>query len=416
MADLELDIADAQGAVLAHTAPAPAASLALADALGRVLAADLRSRWSLPAGDVSTMDGWAVRLADLGGHGTRVGLRRAGESAAGHPLDVPLAPGHAARIFTGALLPPGADLVIAQEDAHVLGDSLEIDLVAAGPLAAGHFTRAAGSDVAEGAPLLAAGAVLGPGELALLAGCGHTSAPVHRPPRVALLSTGDELVPVGHWPGRGQIVDSNGLMLACQLRQAGADVVDLGIVVDRPGELQAAIDRALAPTSSAPAADIIVTCGGISVGDHDLVLPTLVARGAELVFRRVRMRPGRPTTLAVLRDGERRVPVFALPGNPASAHVACELFVRLAVRRWLGHPDLTRTPRDCLLAAPVARDARRTHVVRVRVEGEHATPLPSQTSGALRSIAGHNALAFLSPGTGPALPGTTVPTLLLEDN
>jgi molybdopterin molybdotransferase len=286
-------------------------------------------------------------------------------------------------------------------------DSLEIDRARVGPFAAGHFMRRAGSDVAEGAPLLRAGAVLGPGELALLAGCGHTTVAVHRPPRVALICTGDELVPVGAWPQRGQVVNSNGLMLACQLRRAGADVDDLGIVADRPEALHAAFTRALA-------ADIIVTCGGISVGDHDLVLPAMLAHGAALVFRRVHMRPGRPTTFARIAADDRSVLVFALPGNPASAHVACELFVRPAIRRLLGHAAVTREARDVTLAAPVARERRRTHVMRVRLDGDRATPLADQTSGALRSIAGHDALLLLSPGTAPLAAGDPAPALLLD--
>lgn len=410
MADLELDIADAQSAVLSHLSPAPPAALDLADALGRVLAADQHARWPLPSGDVATMDGWAVRSADLLAHpaDARVALRPAGESAAGHPLDVPLEPGLAARIFTGALLPPGADAVVAQEDVHVLADSLEIDRAAVGPrFTTGHFTRSAGSDVADGALLLRAGSVLGPGELALLAGCGHTTVPVHRPPRIALLSTGDELVPVGAWPQRGQVVDSNGLMLACMLRRAGADVDDLGIVADNPAALHAAFARACE-------ADLIVSCGGISVGDHDLVLPTMLAHGAELIFRRVNMRPGRPTTFARIPAGERSVFVFALPGNPASANVACELFVRPAIRRLLGHAVVTRETRSVTLAAPVARERKRTHVLRARLSGDQATPLADQTSGALRSIAGHDALLILSPGPGPLPAGEPVPALLLD--
>lgn len=409
MADLELDIPDAQSAALACTSPAPAVALDLEAALGRVLAVDLHARWPLPAGDVATMDGYALRSADLLAHpaDARVTLRRAGESAAGHPLDVAVDPGHAARIFTGALLPPGADAVVAQEDVHVLGDSLEIDRAAVGSFAPGHFLRRAGSDVADGALLLRAGSVLGPGELALLAGCGHTTAPVHRPPRIALISTGDELVPVGATPQRGQVVDSNGLMLTCQLRRAGADVDALGIVTDRAGELHAALGRALA-------ADIVVTCGGISVGDHDLVLPTMLAHGASLVFRRVSMRPGRPTTLARITVGDRTVLVFALPGNPASAHVACELFVRPAIRRMLGLTRPYRETRTVTLAAPAGRDRRRASVLRARLDGDHATPLTDQTSGALRSIAGHDIFLMLSPGTGPLAAGETATALLLD--
>jgi molybdopterin molybdotransferase len=404
----ELDIADAQAAALSLVGPLPSVLTPLADALGRVLATDLRARWPLPGGDVATMDGWAVRSADLLAHpaDARVRLRRAGESAAGRPLDRPLVAGEAARIFTGALLPPDADAVVAQEDTETDADGVLVDRARVGAFGRGHFMRAAGSDVAADARLLAAGAVLGPGELALLAGCGHAAAPVHRTPRVAMLCTGDELVPVGARPQRGQVVSSNGLMLGLQAREAGADIVDLGAVVDRAPELRHALERGLE-------ADLLVTCGGISVGDHDLVLPTLLGLGAELHFRRVRMRPGRPTTLATLTLADRTVPVFALPGNPASAHVAFELFVRPVLRALLGHTVHHRPTRELVLAAPAPADPRRTHVLRVRIAGDQALPLPDQTSGALRSIAGHDALAFLSPGTDPAPAGTRVPALLL---
>ena len=403
----ELDIAAAQREVLARVQPLPPIACPLEAAHGRVLADSPLARWDLPGADLATMDGWAVRAADLrASTSSRVRLRRRGESAAGHPHEHPLAAGEALRISTGALLPEGADMVVAQEDCELHGEHLEVDRDLVGDPQPGHFVRLAGSDVTAGAALLPAGTVLGPGELGLLAGCGHTTAHVHRPPRVAILCTGDELVPVGAWPQRGQVVSSNGLMLAWQAREAGAEILDLGIAGDDPNALHAALERGLE-------ADLLVTCGGISVGDHDLVLPTLIGLGAELVFRRLRLRPGRPSTLLRAPGPAGPVLVFALPGNPASAHVGFELLVRPALRRLLGHAQCFRPTRQVVLTTSAPRDPRRVHMVRAVVDGERATPLADQTSGDLRSIAGHNALLELSPGTGPLAAGAVVPALLL---
>jgi len=405
----ELDIAAAQQEALARAWPLPAVATDITAAHGRVLAETPRARWDLPGADVATMDGWALRSVDLTAQGPRVRLRRRGESTAGHPYGELLGEGEALRISTGAVLPPGADAVVAQEDCAVQGEQLEVDLERVGAFGPGHFVRAAGSDVAAGATLLPAGALLGPGELALLAGCGHSLVHVHRAPRVAILCTGDELVPVGAWPQRGQVVSANGLMLAWQARAAGAEVVDLGIARDEPGELRLAIER-----GTGEDIDVLVTCGGISVGDHDLVLPTLIGLGATLVFRRVRLRPGRPTTLLELaRAGSSPIPVFALPGNPASAHVAFELFVRPMLRRFSGHVRWQRPQQQVVLTQACSRDPRRAHVIRAAIVGDRATPLPDQTSGALRSIAGHDALVELAPGTGPAEAGTSATALLL---
>ena len=405
----ELDIAAAQQEALARAWPLPAVATDIVAAHGRVLAEAPRARWDLPGADVATMDGWALRSVDLTAQGPRVRLRRRGESAAGHPYGELLGEGEALRVSTGAVLPPGADAVVAQEDCAVQGEQLEVDLERVGAFGPGHFVRAAGSDVAAGATLLPAGALLGPGELALLAGCGHSLVHVHRAPRVAILCTGDELVPVGAWPQRGQVVSANGLMLAWQARAAGAEVVDLGIARDEPGELRLAIER-----GTGEDIDVLITCGGISVGDHDLVLPTLIGLGATLVFRRVRLRPGRPTTLLELaRAGSSPIPVFALPGNPASAHVAFELFVRPMLRRFSGHVRWQRLQQQVVLTQACSRDPRRAHVIRAAIVGDRATPLPDQTSGALRSIAGHDALIELAPGTGPAEAGTSATALLL---
>lgn len=402
----ELDVPAALARVLALAGPLPGERAALPDALGRVLAEELRARWALPGADLSTMDGWAVRAVDLS-HGTPtdfITLAVRGESAAGHPSAATLGPGEAARISTGAVLPPGADAVVAQEDVTRAGPEVRVDLARAGDLRPGHFVRRAGSDVAADAPILRPGARLGPGDLALAAATGHTELLVHRAPRVAILCTGDELVPPGCPPGHGQIVSSNGLLLACLIREAGALPLDLGLVPDDPRALHDALDRARG------LADVVLSSGGISVGDHDLVFPALQALGLVPEFRRVRVRPGRPLTFG--RLGE--VLVFALPGNPASTFVSFELFVRPALRRLAGQPRPTRALRRLTLATPAEGAGRRTHYVRARLRDGLAEPLPNQASGALTSLRGCDALLAVPPG--PDLPaGASVDALLLRD-
>lgn len=404
MADDELDPDAALARVLACARPLPPRRVGLAQAHGRVLAEDLRARWALPGGDLSTMDGWALRAADLSHPTDTVALAIQGESAAGRPASAPLAPGAAARISTGALLPPGADAVVAQEDATREGATLRVDLARAGAIAPGHFVRRAGSDVAADALLLPAGARLGPGELALAASAGHAELLVHPAPRAAILCTGDELVPPGCPPGHGQIVSSNGLMLAALVEAAGGVAIDLGVAPDDRELLRAALDRARG------LADLVLTSGGISVGDHDLVLPALRGLGLEPEFRRVRVRPGRPLTFG--RLGE--VLVFALPGNPASTFVGFELFVRPALRRLAGRVPEPRPLRRLTLAAPAEGAGRRTHYVRARLREGRAEPLPNQASGALTSLRGCDALLIIPPGAGlPA--GAEVPALVLRD-
>jgi molybdopterin molybdotransferase len=399
-----LTIDAALAAVLAEATPLPEHLCAdPAEAHGAVLARDLHARFALPAADTSIMDGWALRAADL--TGARPALAIHGESAAGRPLTALLPPGSAARIATGALVPPGADAVIAQEDAERRGALLHIDLDAAGPVRPGHFVRRAGSEVSVGELLLPAGAHLGPGELALLYGAGHHPIPVHRRPRVALLSTGDELAPLGSAPRPGHVISTNALMLAAQLREVGAVVLDLGIVGDDLEATVTALDRA-------GEADLLLTTGGISVGDHDHVAAALGRRGFAPIFRKVALRPGRPLTFGRLRGAL----VFALPGNPASAYVTFELLVRPLLRRLLGHRDaLTWPRRQVILDAAVEGAGARAHVIRAKLTPEgHAVPLPQQRSGSLRSLSGHDLLLLIPAGTAAVPAGSSVEALHLD--
>ncbi|MEZ4451026.1 MAG: molybdopterin molybdotransferase MoeA [Nannocystaceae bacterium] len=406
--DEALDLDEALARVLADARPLAPVRVAVRSAHGAVAAVDHRARWRLPLGDVSIMDGYAVRAVDITGpegHVPKVRLRRRGESAAGHPATGPLAPGEAARISTGAILPSGADAVIAQEDVGVDGDLLEIDVAALARFGPGRHVRAAGSEVAEDELLVAAGARLGPSELALLAGAGHAEVTIHRRPTVAILCTGDELRPIGAAPRLGEVISTNPLLLAPTLEALGCPVLELGPVVDD----RAATIAALA--DAAARADVVITSGGVSVGDHDHVGVALRELGARVSVARLHLRPGRPMIYA--RLGASRI--FALPGNPASTYVTFELFARPLLCRLAGLPAAFRRPRRRVtLTAPAPGAGRRAHVVRVRVVDDEATPLPQQASGSLRSLAGHNALVCVPPGVEGIAAGERVEAILLD--
>jgi molybdopterin molybdotransferase len=403
-----LTVEQAERLVLSHAAPLPPESISVAEIDARIAAATLRAGFDLPLSDVSIMDGYAVRsldVANLRACGSAIVLAVRGESAAGHPSALPLGDGQAARISTGAVLPAGADAVIAQEDTRREGDRLVVDATTLGTLEPGTFVRPRGSELHEGDVVCTPGRRLGPGDIALLAGSGHATLSVIRRPRVAILSTGDELVPMGTRPAGAQVVSSNGLVLAALVRRAGCIPVELGDVDDDPERLRAALAEGLR-------ADVLVTSGGISVGDHDLVHAELEALGARTILRGVALRPGKPTTFAVT-DACR---IFGLPGNPASSLVAFALFVHPLLRRLAGvqgDPRLSR--RTVRLTAPAPGAGRRDHYIRARSLGDDsAEPLPKQQSGDLCSIAGGDLLLPIPAGV-PELPaGATVHALVLD--
>jgi molybdopterin molybdotransferase len=331
-------------------------------------------------------------------------LRKAGESAAGHLMTAPLQPRTAVRISTGAVLPEGADAVVAQEDVDDLGESIRIRTAEVGGFSPGTYVRKAGSDIEQDELLLEEGTLLGHGDVAMLASAGHAKIPVHRRPEVAVLCTGDELVPVGKNPAPGQVVGTNGMMLEGQVREAGGIPISLGNVGDDLSSLRARLERGLET-------DVIVTSGGISVGDHDLVHDALMDLGCTLSFHGVRLRPGKPT--AFVTRGQTLG--FALPGNPASSFVTFELFVRPVLRRMLGvRGDTTRPRRTVELDAAVRGAGRRAHYVRGVVSGGRATPLTHQVSGDLRSISQANALLVVPPEV-PHMPaGAKIEALILD--
>lgn len=408
-------VEEAQRLVLQHAAPLPSEDVPVAELDGRIAAAPLHARWDLPQRDVSIMDGYAVRsldIATLRACGSALVLTVRGESAAGHPSTEPLAEGVAARISTGAVLPAGADAVIAQEDTRREGDRVVIDGDALGTLTPGTFVRRRGSELHEDDVVARTGRRLGPGDIALLAGSGHATVPVTRRPTVAILSTGDELVAVGQRPRPGQVVSSNGLVLAALVRRAGAVPLDLGEVSDDRELLRAALARGLEQ------ADVLVTSGGISVGDHDLVHAELMALGARTIFRGIALRPGKPTTFAVTDGGF----AFGLPGNPASSLVAFTLLVHPLLRALAGvrgDPRLLSIP--VRLRARARGSGRRAHYVRARrcgsIPGEAVTeaePLTVQQSSDLCSIAGADLLLPIPAGVAELPAGSELRALVLD--
>jgi molybdopterin molybdotransferase len=388
-------------AALTDVAPLPGERVPLGGALGRALAEDLRADGDLPAFDASTMDGYALRAADARRAGARLPI--AYEVFAGEPAPGPLPRGACCRIFTGAPLPEGADAVEQQEEVRRSGGAAVFRRAAE----RGRFVRHRGSDLARGAVAVAAGAEVDAGTIGLAAGLGRGELLVRRRPRVAFLPTGDEVVPVGRQPGPGQIVESNGHALAAAAREAGAEPVVLPIARDDA----AALRRALA---AARGLDALVTMGGVSVGARDLVRAALAASGARLDFWRVAMRPGKPFTFG--RWG--RTAVFGLPGNPASALVTFELFVRPALRALAGLAGTGRLRVRARLASAQEKPRDLEVYLRVRlrrVRGDLvAEPLRTQTSGNLSSAAGHDALAVLPAGRTRVARGAPVEVIVLR--
>jgi molybdopterin molybdotransferase len=382
-----LSVEDAQARLLALADMLPVENVALAEASGRWAAEAMVARRNQPAADLSAMDGYAIRFADLPGPWTIVG-----ESAAGAGLDRTIGAGEAARIFTGAPLPPDADTILIQEESTRDGDRLL--LTGDRPEQQGLFVRRQGSDFADGAHLIEAGARLTPARIALAVMGGHGNVPVRRRPRVAILSTGNELVPPGERVEGVMLPSSNGLMLAALLGET-AQIDDRGIVRDDLDALTHAF------TDAASVADILVTTGGASVGDHDLVRPALAAAGASLDFWRVALRPGKPIMAGRLG----RALVIGLPGNPVSAFVTATLFLKPLVARLAGAavpvPPLRRLP----LATALPANGERANFLRAAIVDDALLALPDQDSAALATLAAADALIIRPPYAPPALAG-----------
>lgn len=384
---------EARRIVLEAAQPLSAETVLAGDALGRVLAEPVSSSRTLPPTDVSAMDGFALRAVEIAGASRErpVRLRVAFEVAAGASAPSALPAGAAARIFTGAPIPPGADTVVRQEDTE--HDGAEVRVV--DPATRGTDVREAGEDVRVGDVVLMAGARVGPAEIGMLASLGRTVVAVHRRPRVAILSGGDELVEPDRDVAGGRIVASNSWAIAAMCREVGADPVYVGIAGDTPGALEERLRGALF-------ADVFVSSAGVSVGDHDHVRPVLEKLGCEIVFYGVKIKPGFPLVFG--RFGERGPLVFGLPGNPVSALVTFDQFVRPALRKMQGHRALFRPVVRARLAHDVTKGPGRMNLLRVALarEGDDwvARSTGNQSSGVLRSMTlAHGLLVFPSGAT-----------------
>jgi molybdopterin molybdotransferase len=366
-----LTVEEAQQRVLDAVLPLEMIELPVGQALGSVVATDIVARHPLPRFDNSAMDGYALIAADIVGAtpGTPIRLVIVGEVRAGHPVDLTVLPGHAARIMTGAPLPHGADTIVPIEDSDERGDAV-LFTRSADP---GRYVRPAGEDLGVGDVLVRRGTELGPGELALLAAMGSSPLPVHRRPKVAVLVTGDELVPPDVDPGPGQIRDSNTVALHALVGEAGGEVVACPPVSDSKAATRSAFEEA------AQDADLVVSSGGVAVGRYDFVKEVIEELG-RIDLWRVAMQPGKPVVLGSIGE----VPFLGLPGNPVSIHVSFEQFVRPAIRKMRGLTSLFRPRLTALLIERITKPAGRLHLVRVRLQLDAerwlATPTGAQGS------------------------------------
>lgn len=392
-----LTLEEAQARLLALAEPLPVERVDVPGALGRYLAEPLKARRTQPSSDLSAMDGYAVRSADIAGP-----WRVIGESAAGHPFAGQVGAGEAVRIATGALMPAGADAVVLQEDIARDGD--QAALTGTPPSPAGRHVRHCGADFCIDCQLLPEGARIGPAQLALALAAGHNHLAVRRPPRIAIIDSGDELASDPERCAPHQIPASNGAMLAALVAGLPGMVTRLGPVRDNLSALTAALD-------AAGEADVIVTTGGASVGDHDLIRPALAAWGAELDFWKVSIKPGKP--LLVARRG--RQIVLGLPGNPVSSHVTAMLFLLPLLRALSGAGSPLPRPIMLRLAAPLPPGGARREFLRGSIGDDGVTMLTTQDSGALAAMAAADCLIDRLPHAPAATAGAEVAAYLLQN-
>lgn len=387
-----MPVAEALRLVLADAKPLPAEFVALDHVAGRVLAQDVSALRTQPPTAVSAMDGYAVRASDVAK--APAALKVIGEVAAGHPFIGQVAAGQAARIFTGGVMPNGSDTVVIQELTSREGDVVTIQK----STPKGRNVRGQGIDFAQGDVLLRKGQRLSDRDVMLAAAMNHARVSVHRKPRVAVLGTGDELVPPGGSPKSDEIVYSNGFALASLARTEGAEVHDLGIANDRVEDITQAIKRA-----REWGADILVTSGGASVGEHDLVQRALTAEGLNLSFWRVALRPGRP----MMHGRLGAMQVLGVPGNPVSSYVCAFLFLVPLIRRLSGRMDVEPRPEQARLGCDLPANDERADYLRATLtlgpDGPVATPLPTQDSSLMAPLAKADCLVIRYPGV-PAAP------------
>jgi molybdopterin molybdotransferase len=408
-----LSVPDAAARIVASVAPLPATAVPLGDAVGCVLAEDVISPITLPRWDNSAMDGYAVHGADIVGASDSAPRRLpvVGSIAAGAPVPPALAPGTAMQIMTGAFMPPGADTVVRVEDT----DAGTATVAVHKDRDIGKNIRRAGEDVREGMVAIPAGTAVGAAQVGVLSSIGCAMPQVHRRPRVAILGSGDELVELDGFAevlaGR-RIVSSNRYTLEALVRLNGGEPLALGHAPDSLDAVRALLQRAV---DAAP--DLIVTSAGVSVGEHDHTRTAIEAMGTALDFWRVRMRPGAPLGFGQVQG----IPWIGLPGNPVSAMVTFELFVRPAIRRMLGHVRVHRRPVPVALDEPVSIGAKLTHFYRAIVapgdDGRlHARLTGPQGSGILTSMSLANALLIVPEDSGTVPAGETLHALLLGED
>jgi molybdopterin molybdotransferase len=397
-----LPVEEATARLLADARPLAPEPVALLDALGRVLAAPLEARLTQPPFDASAMDGYAVRSADIATLPAR--LTVVGEAAAGRGFGGRLAALQAARIFTGAPIPAGADTIVIQENCTREGDSV---IVREGVPETAHVRRR-GGDFSVGDQLLSTGTRLGARQITLAAAMGHAHLPVHRRPIVAIIASGDELVLPGATPAADQIMCSNPYGVAALLRAAGAEPRFIGIAADTRAALDDHIDRAAG-------CDLLVTIGGASVGDHDLIAPTLAARGLKLDFWKIAMRPGKPMLYGRLGA----MGVVGLPGNPVSALICARVFLVPLVERLTGLEPAAAQPTEAMAAVDLEANGPRTHYMRATLQHDgsglpRVTPVRSQDSSLLRPLAASDCLLVRPLGAPFVAAGAIVPVLKLD--
>jgi molybdopterin molybdotransferase len=396
-----ISVEDARARILANLSATPAEIVPLAAAWGRVCATPVQARLTQPPHDVSAMDGYALRAADgtLG-----AALRVVGSAPAGHPWDGTLAPGEARRLFTGSVVPAGADSILLQEDAERSGETVQVKEA----VQQGRHIRRAGQDFATGDTLVAPGRLLNARDIGLIAAGNNPWVAVHRRPRVAILATGDEIALPGDPIPPGGIVSSNSHALAALVRACGGEAVVLPIVQDDRASIMAVAD-------SLHGMDLLVTSGGASVGDHDLVQEALSARGLVVDFWQIAMRPGKPLMHGRLGS----VPMVGLPGNPVSSLVCAILFLLPALRCLSGLSGDAPPTIAAKLGAPLAANDRRADHLRATLSTNPdgslvATAFARQDSSMLRTLAQADALILRAPHAPALEAGASVPVIRLD--
>jgi len=393
-----ISINDAQQIILEQTTLQHSEEVPLLQALGRVVAENIHAPRDIPAADNSAMDGYAFAIDSLKDNR----LSASGFLPAGDSILEPIAPGKAVRIMTGAPVPAGCDTVIPIEDVSVIGDLIEIT----GKIKSGSHIRRQGEELRAGDLAIKASALLRPQEIGMLAAFGRAVVPVFRRPRVGILATGDELLEPGAPFQPNRLYNSNSYSIACQAAEAGAEPVLLGITGDRQVTTR---EKILSGIDN----DILITTGGVSVGDRDYVKESIIELGGEILFWKVNMKPGKPVAFALL-NGK---PVFALPGNPVAAMVAFEMFVRPAILKQMGHTLIHRPQVRAELMEPLKNKGDRPHLVSVQVSLNSGAYIASTTgdqgSARISALIAGNGLVRLEPGQELAA-GESVSVMLLS--